>query len=190
MSYEGYRNEAEECRIKISMYEQKMAESTARSLRHIDEAYQSGAEAGKMLDEQNEQLGNIEVNLDNIDSSCGKADRELTQIQTVFGGVVNYFKREKSTLKNSENSTQPANKEIPKLQSSVPVVARGKPEPKTVVDQNLDQIDNGLDILSEMALQLGDQIDDSNKKLDRIYDKQENVNTKVNKLNKKINRMC
>ena len=41
-----------------------------------------------------------------------------------------------------------------------------------------------------MAIKLGDQIDDSNKQLDRIHDKQGDVNNEINKLNKKIGKMC
>ena len=52
-----------------------MAESTTRSLRHLDEAYDIGAEAGRTLECQSEQLGRIETNLDEIDTSCGKADK-------------------------------------------------------------------------------------------------------------------
>ena len=75
MSYDSYRNEAEECRVRISEYEQRMVESTTRSLRHLDEAYDIGAEAGRTLECQSEQLGRIETNLDEIDTSCGKADK-------------------------------------------------------------------------------------------------------------------
>ena len=75
MSYDSYRSEAEECRVKISEYERRMAESTARSLRHLDEAYDLGAEAGRTLENQSEQLGRIETNLEEIDTSCGKADK-------------------------------------------------------------------------------------------------------------------
>ena len=75
MSYDSYRREAEECQAKISMYEQRMAESTARSLRHLDEAYQTGTDASKELVHQEEQLNKIENNLESIDASCGNADR-------------------------------------------------------------------------------------------------------------------
>ena len=75
MSYDSYRREAEECQVKISEYERRMEESTVRSLRHLDEAYHIGAEAGRTLEDQSEQLGRIETNLDEIDNSCGKADK-------------------------------------------------------------------------------------------------------------------
>ena len=75
MSYSSYRTEAEECQTKISLYEQRMAESTARSLRHLDEAYQCGSDAARELSHQSEQLDQVETNLDKIDASCGNANK-------------------------------------------------------------------------------------------------------------------
>ena len=116
-------------------------------------------------------------------------NRELTNIQTIFGGVVNYFKKEKTTTTKSKQ--QPEGTEIlQRRHPNIPVVARELSGPRTIMDQNLDQIDSGLDLLNEMALKLGDQIDDSNKHLDRISDKQDKVNNKVTKLNKKITKLC
>ena len=75
MSYNNYRSETEECQAKISMYEQRMAESTAKSLRHLDEAYQIGTDAARELTYQTEQLDRVETNLEKIDVSCGNADK-------------------------------------------------------------------------------------------------------------------
>ena len=118
--------------------------------------------------------------------------RELTNIQTIFGGVVNYFKKEKTTTKDTKISSPPSKGDTftPSATPRIPSVAREISDPKTIVDRNLDQLDSGLDILNDLAIQLGEQIDGSNKQLDRIYDKQENVNTKVDKLNKKIHKLC
>ena len=105
---------------------------------------------------------------------------------------MNYFKRNKATPKDTKMSSPPprADTYTPSPTPRIPAVARDTSDPKTIVDRNLDQIDSGLDILNGLAIQLGEQIDSSNQTIDRIYDKQENVNNKVNKLNKKIHKLC
>ena len=63
--------------VQISAYEDRMAESTTRSLRHLEEAYQCGADAAKELEGQKEQLDRVEKNLDKIEATCEKSDRSV-----------------------------------------------------------------------------------------------------------------
>ena len=78
-------------------------------------------------------------------------NRELTNIHTIFGGVVNYFKKDKTTT--TKGKPQPEEREVHQRRNpNIPVVARERPEARTIVDENLDQIDSGLDMLNEMAL--------------------------------------
>lgn len=55
----------------------------------------------KELHKQGEQLRNIDRNLDDINDDLQETERNLNKVESVFGGIVNFFSGKKKSKKDS-----------------------------------------------------------------------------------------
>ena len=189
----GYDDE----RSRMMMANRRMEESSARSLRVLNETMRIGIDTTEELERQAESLDKTERRLDEMHVDLDKGERNLRKIKSPFGGISNYFSRKKTV----KDVTDPKDyKEPPSSKSrSASAQAQSRPQRKQqqappestgndVVDGNLDEMEKALYQLQGVGEMIGWQLDDSDRQLDRVAHKLDRNHVKVEKLNKGIKR--
>ena len=173
------------------MANRRMENSSANSLRVLNETMRMGNETVEELERQAESLDRTERRLDEMHVDLDKGERNLRKIKSVFGGISNYF----SSRKTVEEVTNPKGfKYTPPKPTSVkskPPQSKQKQAPlpgtgNKKVDRNLDEIEKALDQLKGIGELMGEQLDDSDAQISRVAYKLERNDIKVKKLNRDI----
>lgn len=183
---------------RILAANRKMEESSANSLRVLNETMRMGIDTTEELDRQAEALDRTEQRLDEMSMDLDQGQRNLRKIKSPFGGFRNMFSRRPNAQeitdpkgfkptqggakKNSGKSAKDPGNQKKSKQEQLPPQSVGN----ATVDRNLDEMEKALGQLKGIGLVMGEQIDDSNEQLERLKYKLERNDIKVNKLNKDI----
>lgn len=177
----------EQYQERIRRIEDQTLESSRRSVRTLEETVQIGAETMVELDEQGEKLNRAERRLDDIDQDLRTSQRTMREIRSVFGGVVNWFTKDK--LSTTPSSVTQENAEARKAEASArrheqqqqrqrqerqqqqqrhqqrrpPQSAR-----EEELDQNLDRMSQSLAVLRNMGEDMGDSLEAQNEQIGRM----------------------
>ncbi|VDP11971.1 unnamed protein product [Soboliphyme baturini] len=87
---------------------QESLESTGRSLRILQESEDIGINTATDLVEQGEKLRNVDTKLDEIHESTKQTQRHLNNVKSIFGGIKNYFSRDKDKGRKSSSQVPTA----------------------------------------------------------------------------------
>ena len=182
-------------RSRMMMANRRMEESSARSLRVLNETMRIGIDTTEELERQAESLDKTERRLDEMHVDLDKGERNLRKIKSPFGGISNYFSRKKTV----KDVTDPKDyKEPPSSKSrSASAQAQSRPQRKQqqappestgndVVDRNLDEMEKGLHQLKGVGEMMGRQLDDSDKQLDRVAHQLNRNHKEIEELNEGI----
>ena len=193
------------------LYENRMVESSYRSLRMIEETKDIACKTEEELARQGEALDRTEGNLDKINADIAVSERHITSMKSIFGAIGNYFR------KPPASKTEPGKPGVGKAtqdlaQQSSDVRLKGsdvqratdirwdgpsqmqtsygqRASSDSVTDRNLDQIMTGLKELKEHGLLMGATLDDHNEKIDRITYKATEADKRVEDADKKIRKI-
>lgn len=172
----------------------RMEESSASSLRSLNETYQMGVNTAVELDSQADTLDRVERRLDEMHVDLDKGKRNMRLIKSPFGGIANYFSKRSSV----KDVTDPKGYEQRPSKSSAPPKETVKKRPdstqlqqyestgSTVVDENLDEMSKQLDRLMGVGHLIGASLDDSEDQIDRVRYKVDRNKTKVEAISKDI----
>ncbi|EDO39859.1 predicted protein [Nematostella vectensis] len=202
---------------QIRIAQERSLDSTKRSLALIDDSHDVAIKTAEELQYQGEQLDRTEKNLDHIHNDMAVANRNIKSMKSIWGTMTNYFKKApKQTVTENENksshvshmlgkescefSTSDAERETygygdkparPHDTSSLQRsgLTTSKDPYERQLDANLDLMARGLSRLKEDALCLGGEIERQNTQLDRITDKAERADFKIDKARKDIKKM-
>ena len=181
----------------------KMEDSSFRSLRTLHDTVRMGTETTEELDRQAEALDRVETRLDEIHVGLDKGERNLRKIKSPFGGMMNYFSKKKTVsevtdpkgFKPSSDSKKSGSGAFggkgggaggkQQAQAQVPQQTY-KSTGSKAVDENLDLMGKALDDLMGIGELIGEQLDDSDRQVDRITYKMDRDHVKLEKLNKGI----
>lgn len=172
----------------------RMEDSSFNSLRTLNDCVRMGVDTTEELERQAESLDRVERRLDEVHVGLDKGERNLRKIKSPFGGVMNYFSKRKpinevTDPKGFKPSSQSDGK---KVSGSRQQVQKQAPQPvykstgSEIVDKNLDQMGRALDDLMGIGELIGEQLDDSDKQIDRVAYKMERDDIKMKKLNQGI----
>lgn len=179
----------------------KMEDSSFNSLRTLHDCVRMGTETTEELERQAESLDRVETRLDEVHVGLDKGERNLRKIKSPFGGMMNYFSKKKTvnevtdpkgfkpsqqssdSKKSSSSSSRGGGKQ--QAQAQVPQQTY-KSTGSKVVDKNLDLMGKALDDLMGIGELIGEQLDDSDRQIDRITYKMDRDHVKMEKLNKGI----
>lgn len=197
--------------------ENRTLESSNRSIGLLRETEQVGVATAEELARQREQLENTSRQLDEINSTLRFSQKHLNGLKSLFGGLKNYMSG-KNDLPPSRMTSSPSGSKI-SINSSSTLNQNMNPEdsynshpvnrfreehisqgmnhnmsggPGTFneqLDRNLDEMAGSLSRLKGLALDLNVEIDGQNDLLDNITTKVEDVDVKLGKQNKDINRL-
>jgi len=159
------------------------------------------------LDHQGNKLENIEKQLDNINEDMKQADKTLNQMDKFLGLFrMPKFGKKKSKVKPSDDpfskqevyedkmdrvaAGRAANGVASASASQMPsgrIIQRiANDDREDEMDENLQAVDSILGNLKNMALDMGNEIDVQNKRIDRLTTKTEIVDMKVHEADKRI----
>lgn len=201
------------------MYEQKKRDiedrtlmSTERSLGLLRETEEVGNATAEELARQREQLEKTSKQLDDINTTLRFSQKHLNGLKSVFGSLKNYISGQKdygARLTQSSSANKIDESASPPLQSpdeqyaqhpttrlkqdpKVPAKSNGTQQQQSYeqrVENNLGEMSSSLSRLKHLAIDLHEEIVTSNDLIDDIHNKVENVDIKVNRQNKEMNKM-
>lgn len=188
------RDPVDDYESRYVMANKRMEESSASSLRTLNETMKMGIDTTEELERQAESLDRTERRLDEMHVDLDKGERNLRKIKSPFGGITNYFSRRKTVDEVTDpkgfkpTQTKGAAKSKPgpanKKQQSYADASTGN----TVVDDNLEEMGKALFQLKGIGEVMGTQLDDSEQQIDRVKYKIDRDHVKMDKLNKGIKR--
>lgn len=197
--------------------ENRTLESTGRSLGLLHETEQVGMATAEELAKQREQLENTNKQLDDINTTLRFSQKHLNGLKSVFGGLRNYLSgqrdqqpptatgRRASEQSESTFSMQNYQQHSPgsppdrsfdahpvaRLRGISEQVAAASSQPTfdERLDRNLDDMAGSLSRLKGLAIDLNQDIESQNDLIDTIHNKVENVDVKLQRQNKDMNKL-
>ena len=136
--------------------------------------------------------------LDKMDDDLKQSKRAMRVISSPFGGIVNYFSRDgkKKEKTATGQSGQVANKaahssgdgQSSSWQGQRSSNRQYESSGNTVVDDNLDQVEQALAQMKRVGLEIGNQLDHSIVTIDELNSKVTDRDGRLVDLNRKIGR--
>ncbi|XP_072032597.1 synaptosomal-associated protein 25-like isoform X2 [Amphiura filiformis] len=176
-------------------------ESTRRMLQLSEESQDIGIKTLVMLDEQGEQLDRIEEGMDQINVDMREAEKNLTGLEKCCGICVcpwkkfmnfeagdDYKKTWKSNDDGKVNTGQPMSvaddRDGPMANSSY-ITRITKDAREDEMDENIQQVGNIVGNLRHMAIDMQGEISTQNRQIERINEKAESNETRINEADKR-----
>lgn len=194
------------------LYEQKRKEieertihSSQRSVGLLRETEQVGQATATELVKQREQLEKTRDQLESINTSLKFSQRHLNGIKSIFGGLKNYLSGKTDEPKmspSSSNSEMSSPLPSPEERFNSHPTTRLRNDPiqqqqqqqvsgnfNKQLDRNLDEMCSSLSRLKGLAIDLNQEIDTQNVLIDDITNRVEDVDVKIGRQNKDMNKI-
>lgn len=208
-----YANQAQLFEQRKKEIEERTLASSHRSLGLLHETEQVGVATAEELAKQREQLENTSKQLDDINSTLRFSQKHLNGLKSVFGGLKNYLSGQKnmeppqasSKANSSAKINEIPNKEKPsyethpvsRLRSDEHAGGYGYGQQTTSksssfneqLDRNLDDMGSSLSRLKGLAIDLNQDIEEQNDLIDNITYKVEDVDLKIGRQNRDMNKL-
>lgn len=159
----------------------RMEDSSFKCVQTLSETIKIATDTSEELELQAESLDRTEDNLDKMAIDLESSRRNMREVKSMFGSMVNRFTKPKipsdpPPKKSSVPSSKPSKgASKPTAQVQVQKQSTGN---KTV-DHNLDQLELGLKQLEGQAYLIGSQLDESNDQLERIRGKMDRNDIRI-----------
>ncbi|CAF1253322.1 unnamed protein product [Rotaria sordida] len=194
--------------IQHQIHEKKTSilDSTRRMLGLINESESVGVNTATELVEQREKLENIEKRCDGIDANLVNAQQNINKLNSIFGGIKNYFHPPKTSFPKSVSQPQLSNTGKKKTATAQQIPATAVNTRPTNVkddtdtyfgksrsamddieretDDGLHDIHQGVNRLKLLALQMNDELESQVPLTERLGKKIDVLNESVTKKNK------
>ncbi|BFG03136.1 synaptosomal-associated protein 29 [Drosophila madeirensis] len=184
--------------------EQRTLDSTEKSLGLLYETEEVGKATAIELAKQREQLEKTSHQLDEINSTLRFSQRHLNGLKSVFGGLKNYLSgnRDQPSSATASPVASQSSQEANNINagafggSSAPLSPAehydnhpaGNPF-QAHLDSNLEDMCDNLSRLKFLATDLGTEIESQNELLDNMNYKIEDVDLKMTRQNKDMNKL-
>ena len=194
-SLRGMRREDMTAQQRIAVANREMEESSARCVRVLYQTMDMADNTSMELYQQAEVLGKTETHLDRIDVDLDNSKRNVKEIKSVWGGLVNNVTSAKQKMFKSRSSPRPSppppdkhqqggNKKTPTTQAQAG--AQAGTTGNEVVDRNLVEVGKCLQMLEGQARVIGHQVDESVVQIDRIKSKMDKSNIQLKSINRDL----
>lgn len=200
------RTELQDLQYKAGQVTDESLESTRRMLNLMDESKEAGIRTLVALDDQGEQLDRIEEDMDRINADMKEAEKNLSGMEKCCGICVIPWK--KVTIKDDSDQAW-KNNDDGKIVNNQPQriidererAGKGAPPQSGYIsritndaredemDENLGQVNSMLGNLRNMALDMGSELENQNKQIDRINAKGDANNERMTGVNKRANHL-
>jgi hypothetical protein len=164
-------------------------QSSERSVQIIRETVCEGEDALNELKNQGEQIDRMNRRLIDINGLTQVAQYHMRSIKSVFGSLFNSAAPTPTVSSNSDSSKKKVDSSI-KDNTHFSSPKTDQPDQIDLkIEQNLNEIEEGVDVLKRLAIEMGDEIDLQNKKLETTDRKTHQANWKLKQLNDDINKL-
>lgn len=177
-------------------------ESTRRMVQLCEESHEVGMKTLVMLDEQGEQLDRIEEGMDQIKADISEAEKNLTGMERFCGLCVIPCKKRGASFKDDEGTWK--NEEDGKVVNNQPqkMMVDGKSMPQSgfinrinndaredEMEDNMGQVNSLIGNLRNMAIDMGNELENQNKQVDRINRKGESNEARIQVANERAHQL-
>lgn len=199
------KTELEEIQQQCNQVTDDSLESTRRMINMCEESKEAGIRTLVMLDEQGEQLDRIEEGLDQINQDMRDAEKNLEGMDKCCGLCVLPWKRGKSFEKSGDYANTwkkdddgPTNTNGPRVTvgdqngmgpSSGYVTRITNDAREDEMESNMKEVSSMIGNLRNMAIDMGNEISSQNRQVDRIQQKAESNETRIDEANKKATKL-
>ncbi|XP_033108993.1 synaptosomal-associated protein 29-like [Anneissia japonica] len=206
---------ASNIRSQIDRHEHSMLESTQRSLGVLYQTEEIGNETAEELLRQGDQLRRTEKKVDKINADLDTSQRYVTSLKGIFSGMRNYFRpavkkdpgwetqddkspsKLQRTVDNANTASMATSSSFdhPGLRLRDPEAAQmyGQRQSSSTinkaVDENIDELGLGIARLKDLAIGLGEEMDEQNDVIERLDYKVEKVNVRIDKTTKDMKKI-
>uniref|UniRef100_A0A1B6F4I9 Synaptosomal-associated protein n=3 Tax=Proconiini TaxID=565685 RepID=A0A1B6F4I9_9HEMI len=186
------KTELQELQLKAGQVTDESLESTRRMLALCEESEETGAKTLDMLNHQGEQLDRIEEGMDQINADMKEAEKNLTGMEKCCGLCVlpcnksASFKEDEGTWKGNDdgkvvnNQPQRVMDDRNGLGPQSGYIARITNDAREdEMEENMTQVNTMIGNLRNMAIDMGSELENQNRQIDRINRKGESNETRI-----------
>lgn len=200
------RSELQDLQMKSAQITDESLESTRRMLNYMEESKEAGIRTLVALDDQGEQLDRIEEDMDRINADMKEAEKNLSGMEKCCGVCVLPWKKvsikddSDDAWKNNDDG-KVVNNQPQRVLDERERAGMGAPPQSGYIaritndaredemDENLGQVNSMLGNLRNMALDMGSELENQNRQIDRINAKGDANNERMTGVNKRANNL-
>ncbi|XP_076637791.1 synaptosomal-associated protein 25kDa isoform X2 [Colletes latitarsis] len=196
------RTELQELQLKADQTTDESLESTRRMMALCEESEDVAANTLTMLDHQGEQLDRIEEGMDQINADMREAEKNLTGMEKCCGLCVlpcnksASFKEDEGTWKGNDdgkvvnNQPQRVMDDRNGLGPQSGYIAKITNDAReTEMEENMGQVNTMISNLRNMAIDMGSELENQNRQIDRINRKGESNETRIKVANERAHQL-
>lgn len=186
------RSELQELQLKTGQVTDESLESTRRMIALCEESQDVGGQTLVLLNHQGEQLDRIEEGMDQINADMREAEKNLTGMEKCCGLCVlpcnksASFKEDEGTWKGNDdgkvvnNQPQRVMDDRNGLGPQGGYIARITNDAREdEMEENMGQVNTMIGNLRNMAIDMGSELENQNRQIDRINRKGESNETRI-----------
>lgn len=197
--------ELESLQLKANNITDESLESTRRMITLCEESQNTGAKTIAMLEHQGEQLNRIENDMETMNNEMKEAEKHITGMEKWCGlcvcpwnraakvrDVDGTWSKSNGDKKGSEPVSQqprPGGSNVPDSGSGPYIRRINNDAREDEMEENMQAVGSVLSNLKNMAQDMGSEISKQNKQLDRITNKAETVDTRIQVANKRTEKL-
>lgn len=193
--------ELESLQLKANQVTDESLDSTRRMISLCEDSRGAGVKTIEMLEHQGEQLRRVEGNIDNVNDEMRQAEKHLTGMEKWCGLCVcpwsrtprvrdldaTWGKAESSGVSMAQPRVVPDNGVASGSGGYIKRINNDAREDE--MEENMGIVSGILGDLKSMAVDMGGQIEKQNKQLDRVNQKSEHVDLRINTANKRTEQL-
>lgn len=194
----------EEINLKMNATTDESLESTRRMLQLCEESKEAGIKTLVMLDDQGEQLERVEGGLDTINQDMREAEEHLKGMEKCCGLCILPCMKTQDFEKNSEYAKAWKKDDDGGVVNDQPRITVGDsgmgPQGGYItritndaredeMDENIQQVSTMVGNLRNMAIDMSTEVSNQNRQLDRIQEKTQSNEVRVESANKRTNKL-
>ncbi|XP_015837258.1 synaptosomal-associated protein 25 isoform X4 [Tribolium castaneum] len=196
------RTELQELQLRAGQVTDESLESTRRMLALCEESTDAGAKTMEMLHHQGEQLDRIEDGMDQINADMREAEKNLTGMEKCCGLCVlpcqkgSSFKEDEGTWKGNDDGKVVNNQPQRMMDDRNGLGPQGgyigritNDAREEEMEENMGQVNTMIGNLRNMAIDMGSELENQNRQVDRINLKGESNETRIAVANQRANKL-
>ncbi|XP_059612298.1 synaptosomal-associated protein 25 isoform X4 [Phlebotomus argentipes] len=196
------KTELQELQLKAQQCTDESLESTRRMLALCEESKEAGIRTLVALDDQGEQLDRIEEGMDQINADMREAEKNLSGMEKCCGLCVlpcnksASFKEDDGTWKGNDdgkvvnNQPQRVMDDRNGLGPQAGYIGRITNDAREdEMEENMGQVNTMIGNLRNMALDMGSELENQNRQIDRINRKGESNETRIAVANQRAHQL-
>uniref|UniRef100_A0A1L8DVY9 Synaptosomal-associated protein n=1 Tax=Nyssomyia neivai TaxID=330878 RepID=A0A1L8DVY9_9DIPT len=196
------KTELQELQLKAQQQTDESLESTRRMLALCEESKEAGRKTINMLNQQGEQLDRIEEGMDQINADMREAEKNLSGMEKCCGLCVlpcnksASFKEDDGTWKGNDdgkvvnNQPQRVMDDRNGLGPQAGYIGRITNDAREdEMEENMGQVNTMIGNLRNMALDMGSELENQNRQIDRINRKGEANTVRLDEASKRAGQL-